>query len=439
VASRIRIPQLNVNLGPRTRKVLRIVGYVFLALFTFVFALQMTFPYDRVKAKIEESLAEKYQVTIGDVERGWIPGRVFFNSVTLQTRPAKADDPVSTMFIERLEVDVDFLPFLSGAASVSLDAKIGPGHLRGDVRISKGGTVLAVSGSNLQSQMLPMRDAIGLPMSGIVELDFDLDLPNEKQKSGKTIPNWQKAEGGARIACPAGCTFGDGKTKLKTKLKNARSAAFAADGIDFGKVTLKSLLAKVEIKTGQLTVTQFEAPSDDGTLHVDYTMELQPVFGESNVTGCLRFNGSPSLLQREPKTFSAITATGAPLGPDNLFHIRLTDKFKDMKRLGQPCGGGVANKGGDSSGGSKPALTVQPSDPVKPAEPGSPTITPPPPLPVPPSSEGGAGSGSAPGSAAAVPAPGPDSPGSAVPPAVPAPAPGSGAGAGSSVPHEVVH
>ncbi|HWO21370.1 MAG TPA: type II secretion system protein GspN [Kofleriaceae bacterium] len=428
MASRVRIPQLSVNLGPRTRKVLRIVAYVFLALFTFVFALQMTFPYDRVKAKIEESLAEKYQVTIADVERGWVPGRVFFNSVTLQTRPAKVDDPVTTVFIERLEVDVDFLPFLAGAASVSIDAKIGPGHLRGDVRISKGGTVVSASGSNLQSQMLPMRDAIGLPMSGTVEFEFDLDLPNEKQKSGKTIPNWQKAEGGARLACPTGCTFGDGKTKLKTKLKNARSAAFAADGIDFGKVTLKSLLAKVEIKTGQLTVTQFEAPSDDGTLQVDYTMELQPVFGESNVTGCLRFNGSPSLLQREPKTFSAITATGAPLGPDNLFHIRLTDKFKDMKRLGQQCSGGVANKGADSSGGgSRPVLPTQPVDPVKPAEVGAPTVTPPPP-PPPPSPEGGSAAGSA-----TVPVPGPDSPGSAAPP----PAPGSGS-APPPVP-EIIH
>lgn len=402
------------NLGPRARTALRIAGYVFLALVTFVFALQMTFPYDRVRAKLEEALASKYQVSMAGVERGWIPGRVYFNSVTLQTRPTKPDEQTSTIFIERLEVDLDILPLLSGAASVGLDAKIGGGHIEGDVRISKGGTVVSFSGTNLQSQMLPMRDAIGLPMSGTVEFDVDLDLPNEKQKSGRTAPNWQKAEGGARLACPSGCTFGDGKTKLTMKLKNARSAAFAADGLDFGKVTLKSLLAKVEIKRGQLSITQFEAPSDDGTLHVDYTMELQPVFAESTVTGCLRFNGSPGLLQREPKTFSALTATGAPLGPDNLFHIRLTDKFKDMKRLGQPCGGAVANK--DSSGSSRPSLPSAPSpvppvpdEPVKPVE-GSPPV-------IPTAPAGEAGSGAVPPGAgsANVPVPGPDSPGSAAP------------------------
>jgi type II secretion system protein N len=398
------------NLGPRARKAARIAGYIFLALFAFVLALQLTFPYGRVKAKLEEALAEKYQVTIGEVERGWVPGRVYFNSVSLQTRPAKAEDPVSTIYIDRLEVDLDLLPLLRGAASVNLDAGIGAGHIRGNLTLSKGATSIAFEGSALQAQMLPMREAIGLPMSGVLEFQFNLDLPNEKQKSGKTAPNWQQAKGGARIACPSGCTFGDGKTKLKTKLKNARSQAFAAEGIDFGKVTLKSLLAKVEIKNSQLTVTHFEAPSDDGTIHIDYAMELQPVFGESNVTGCLRFNGTPALLQREPKTFSAITATGAPLGPDNLFHIRLTDKFKDMKRLGQPCGGDVSGKSmDDPSGGKRPTLTVKPDEPVKPpdavAQP--PTVTPPG-----ASGEGGVVPSAGP-PAINVPAPGPDSPGSA--------------------------
>ncbi len=414
-----RVPQL----GPRTRKVVRIVGYILLALVSFVLALQLTFPYDRVKAKLEEALAAKYQVTIGEVERGWVPGRVYFNSVSLQTRPAKPDDPVSAMYIDRLEVDVDFLPFLRGAASVNLEAAIGPGHIRGNLTVSKGGTSVSFEGAELQAQMLPMREAIGLPMSGVLEFELDLDLPNEKQKSGKTIPNWQKAEGGARIACPTGCTFGDGKTKLKTKLKNARNAAFAADGIEFGKVSLKSLLAKVEIKTGQLKVTQFEAPSDDGTLHVDYMMELEPVFGQSMVTGCLRFNGSPSLLQREPKTFSAITATGAPLGPDELFHIRLTDKFKDMKRLGQPCGSGVSGKSMDDPSGGRPTLSAPP-EPPKPPEP-SPTV----PQITPPPAVGSAGPGTGPGSGPTVPVPGPDSPGSAAEPGAGSADAGSAAGA----------
>jgi type II secretion system protein N len=401
----IRLP----NLGPRSRKIARIAGYVLLALVTFVLALQLTFPYDRVKTRIEEALAEKYQVSIRGVERGWVPGRVYFNSVVLTTRQTKPDEQPTTIYIDRLGVDVDFLPLLRGAASVNLDVRIGGGRVHGNLTLSKDGTKLAFEGSDVQSQMLPMREVIGLPMSGILEFDVALDLPNEKSKSGKTTQNWQKAEGDLRIACPSSCTFGDGKTKLKTKLKNARSQAFAADGIDFGKVTLKSLLAKVEIKTGTLTLTQFEAPSDDGTLHVDYAMELQPSLNDSMVTGCLRFNGSPGLLQRDAKTFSALTATGAQLGPDNLFHIRLTDKFKDMKRLPQSCGPGISNKAPDSPGSpSRPVLNVQPEEAARDAGVPPPTFTPPtappgtpidaaapPPPPAPPEPTGSAAAGSA--------------------------------------------
>ncbi|MBA3463494.1 MAG: hypothetical protein H0T46_26295, partial [Deltaproteobacteria bacterium] len=54
-----QLPQL----GRRTRLVLRYVGFFLLAVVTFVFALQLTFPYDRVKDKIVEALSTKYDVT----------------------------------------------------------------------------------------------------------------------------------------------------------------------------------------------------------------------------------------------------------------------------------------------------------------------------------------------------------------------------------------
>ena len=90
---------------------------VLLALVVFVFALQMTFPYGRVKEKVIDALSEKYDVTIGDVERGWIPGRLYFNHVLLKTRPGKDETP-SGLSIERLEVDLGLLALLRGAASV---------------------------------------------------------------------------------------------------------------------------------------------------------------------------------------------------------------------------------------------------------------------------------------------------------------------------------
>ena len=436
------------HLGPRARKVLRYVGYGFLALFSFVFALQCTFPYDRVKERIEDALDQKYDVSIQGVERGIMPGRMYLKSVTLRTRPSASDVQkvmeiadakerdkqlgllTSTLYVETLEVDVGLFALLRGKASIDVDAKIGPGHIHGNITIAKSGTSVSLAGEDLQSAALPMREVIGLPMNGVLEFDVDLDLPNEKLKSGKVGANWQKAEGEIDLACPHGCTFGDGKTKLKPKLKNTRNQAFAQDGIEFGKVNIDKLVAHVEVKGGHLKVTKFENASQDGELHVDFDLTLAQEFGESMTAGCLRFNGSDSLLKRDPKTHAAISTTGANLGPDNLFHIRLDGKFKEMKRLPQFCGAGFSDKNIDNPGGGsgsarQPSITVQPEEQVRPgsgsvADTIQPPAPPTPPAPLdgglgqmvmhdapymPAVNEGtgsgsGSGSGSAPGSAA---------------------------------------
>jgi type II secretion system protein N len=373
------------HLGNRARLALRYIGFVVLGLVTFVFALQLTFPYGRVKDKIVDALSEKYDVTIGSVDRGIIPGRMFFNAVSLRTRPAKSDEVATTFYIDKLEVDLGIVALIRGVAQVNIDAKIATGHLKGKIAISKGATEIDLEGVDLPSASLPMRDAIGLPLSGKIEFSFDLNLPNEKNKAGKVAPDWSKAEGAVSFECPSGCVFGDGKTKLKPKLKNARSAAFASDGIEFGKVNVDTMVARVTIKDGQLELTKFETKSADGELQVEYSMTLAPEFGESMVAGCLRFKGSEVLQKREPKTHAAISTTGAQLGPDNLFHIRLDGKFKDMRRLAQTCGpttkGNMDDPGGTANtGGHRPNLTVQPEDQVRPTMASPPPIPPPPPM-----------------------------------------------------------
>jgi hypothetical protein len=323
------------------------------------------------------------------------------------------------------------LPLLGGKIVLDFDATIGDrkegfGHLAGSVSVGKfgkGDISADITGASLPSIDLPMIALIGLPMSGKLDLSVKLDLPMDKSKMGKTSINWQRASGAIAVTStaprgkdkPPGCTFGDGKTKLKPLLKNSRQQVMVGDGIDFGKVTLDKLVAHVTIGRGTLKVDKFDAPSKDGEVHVDYEMKLEKNFDESMVTGCLRFKGSDDLLRREPKTHAALSTTGAELRSDGLFHIRLTDRFKDMKRLNQECGpnGQVGPANGDSSptvtGVQRPNLTVTPEEIAKPG--GSGAITAPPPLTpefpaTPPSHDAGAGSAN-PTGAAPPPMPGP--------------------------------
>lgn len=399
----VNLPQ--VNLGPRMRKVLQYVGFTFLALFVFVLALQLSFPYNRVRDKLVEAAADKYEITIGKVERGIVPGRVYFKAVTIRTRQTKPDDVVNTFYIEKLQLDVGILTLLGGNIRLDFDATIGRGSLSGEVAVAKfgkGDIRATIDGDSLAADALPMRALIGLPMSGKLEFGVNVFLPMERSKLGKTAINWQKVTGNIDLQCPSGCTFGDGKTKLKPIVKNTRNQAMVGEGIDFGKVNLDKLVAKVTIKKGLLKLERFDAPSKDGEVKVDYEMKLEKNFDESQVTGCLRFKGSDDLLRREAKTHAALSTTGAELRSDGLFHIRLTDRFKDMKRLNQECGPNAAPAGSsDSTRGGRPNLTVTPDEVAKPAlqTPPPPTEAAMPPPAVPPSVTQDAGGASPTGSA----------------------------------------
>ena len=442
-----RMPQF----GPRTRKGLRIAGFVVLFLVTFVFALQWTFPFDRVKDKVVEVLSAKYEVEINGVERGLIPGRVYFKSITLRTRPTKPDDVATTFYIERLQVDVGLFALIGGTASIEIDAKIGSGHITGTIGLAKDETSIHIDGDDLNSKLLPMKEAIGLPMAGTIDFTFNLELPNQKLKTGRAGANWTKAVGGATLTCPKGCTIGDGKTKLKPKLKNNRNQAFAEGGIELDPLNMQSLSLKVDISKGHLKVTKFDTKSEDGELHVDFDMTLAQAIDESTVAGCLRFTGSQALLKRSARTHAAISTTGAPLGPDNLYHIKLDGKVKEMKRLGVLCGA-AANAGdtNDKAGDSRPNLAIQPDQPPPTADATAPAFTPPPPPPadaavnVPvPSPDGehpnlGSGSGGSAGSGSAGPSglivpPAPGAPGMPPPP----PPPAGSAGSANPVPEGI--
>ena len=169
------LPQLHFmsRLGPRTRKVLRYIGIGFFGLFVFVFALQMSLPVDRAKDKLIEAVQDKLDITIGSVERGWMPGRIYLNNVSVRTRPKTADEPVTTFYVERLKADVGLLALVGGNLKVDAVANIGAGKLNahvvlhGLIPVGNKGITVHLEGTDLPSASLPAKLATnGLPMSG---------------------------------------------------------------------------------------------------------------------------------------------------------------------------------------------------------------------------------------------------------------------------------
>jgi len=437
------------RLGRRGTLVVRYAAIVLVALFAFTLALQATFPYERMKDKIIESLSGQYDVTIGGVERGWKPGRVYFKAVTLRTRVTKPDETPTTFFVDKLEVDLGLLSLIKMNISVDLDAKIGPGRIKGNItlpKLGKAGVKLDIAGTDLPGGSLPLRSALGLPMTGKLDFAVDLDLPVSKNKMGRTATDWTKADGTIDLSCPSGCTLGDGHTKLKPLLKNRTNQVMVGDGIDFGEVHISTLdvhavfTAAVgdadahssSYKPGKFEVKKFNITSPDGELHVDYQMTMAPSLDDSVVAGCLRFKASDNLLKKEEtkKTYAAISTTGAELRSDGLFHIKLSDRFKDMKRLNAECGPNAASSkvGNGEDFSPHPGIPSPPHITTTPLpERGS--ATPPPPMPEPPPPPPPSPANTANPTTPAVP------PGAANAPGSPAGA-APGSGSGSAPPNE---
>ncbi|MCX5743256.1 MAG: type II secretion system protein GspN [Proteobacteria bacterium] len=395
------------------RKVVRGIGFFVLALVTFVFGVQLTFPYDRVKAKIVDALSEKYDASIGDVERGFLPGTVTFKAISIKTRPAQADLDrvakiedekeraiqrallVTTVFVDKLEVHLGVLALIGGKVSVDLDTKIGSGQIAGSIAVSKDGTEIDLEGHDLPGLRLPLREAFsGLPLDGKVQFSVVADLPNVKNKAGKVGPDWSKAEAAISFECPSNCTLGDGVAKFHPKVKKS-SEATVKDGLDFNKLFVQSMVAKLEVKKGVAEITKFEMASKDLEMHLQLLLNLAPEVGDSMAAGCFRYKPSEELLKREPKTYSAFMLIGGPLGPDKLFHVKLDGKVKDLKKLALTCGPTTNQAMDDFSGTPKPAKPnlAPPEEPTR--VPAAPTIPHDAMPPTPVTSAGSATAGSA--------------------------------------------
>lgn len=357
----------------RNKPVLRYLGYLLVAVVSFAFALQATFPYGRVKDRIVSELSKRYDVVIGGVERSLVPGRMILTNVSLKTRPTQPNQTPTLLYLRRLELDLALLPLLSKKAKLGIEATIGDGTLTGEVMMAKDSVAFAFHSDGLPGASLPLKEVVTLPVIGKVALDLKFESPLVRN----TV-DWTKVVAHLQLECPAGCTVGDGKTKLRPQVKRQNQAEFVKDGIEFNKVNIDKLLARFEIKKGVAKVAKFEAISKDGELKVDFEAKLEKVLNESQVTGCLRFKPSQELEQRDYRTALQLKTTGAPLGPDDLFHIKLQGPLREVKRLGVVCGDGAA--AASPSGASRPSLTPSEPPPAAPPAP-APEPTPPPPPP----------------------------------------------------------
>ena len=357
-----------MNLGRRGRFALKIGGYALLALVVFVYAIHLTFPYQRVRDKLIESLSAKYDVTIAGVERSLVPGRFSLTGVTLMSRPSVAGQPVTTMYFKRVEVDLKLLPLLGKRMVAGLDVSVDNGSIAGSVELDGKTTIANFTLKRVPLATLPgISDAVGLPMDGNADGKVALRLPGG---------DWTKAVGKLDLGCRVGCAVGDGVTKIYPKPQRPSDAALYRDGLTVPKVLIDRFAIGIDIAKGVASLRSFELVSQDGKVEVDFDIKLARAIGRSTINGCIRYQCLPEFQRKHPGL-----CIGSPIVDEQgMLNIKLSGQVSRMRRLPQRCDTGG---GGDTVGGvpSRPTLdTIPDGDTVMPVP-----VTPPPmPIPEPP-------------------------------------------------------
>jgi len=363
-----------VVLTDRHKRILKWVGYPLLSLFTFVMTLHLTFPYDRIKDKLVDDLSDKYEVSVGSVEPTILPGGLVISKLMLRPRPKKPDEDPPLLQIKRLELDASLLSAIRGRLDVDIDADIGTGAVTGNVVATKAGMWAEFQTKKLALQDVPgLSEAIGLPMERGLNAKISLHLPKQR---------WREAEGKIQLSCP-GCTAGDGVAKIKPRARprgrvNSQRAQartqFIGDGIEVPRLDLGDLHAVIEIKAGKGKITEFNATSPDGELHIDGDIDFRDPFKRTQLSGCLRFKFTDEFAQREPKFANVGALTGVEVQPDGFTDLRITGPLSNL-RFRRPRGNckaggapGTQDRGGTRAGGA-PTITINKERPAPPAAP----------------------------------------------------------------------
>ncbi|MBA3462504.1 MAG: type II secretion system protein GspN [Deltaproteobacteria bacterium] len=163
----------------------------------------------------------------------------------------------------------------------------------------------------------------GLPMTGMGSGSIDLAAP---RTDGRV--RYSQASGTIALACPAGCTLGDGRTQL----------AFGGLGaVDFGHLAFDSVDIRASVQDGRAEITTWLLASKDIELHARMRIVLDDDLASSTLDGCLWFKESPALVKVQPRTAALIQTTGASINRDGFYSIKITGTLGASKRLAQEC------------------------------------------------------------------------------------------------------
>ncbi len=310
-----------MNITPRVRRILTWVGYPALYLVLFCLFAYWTFPYDRLKSRIESGFnasqtgADASRLQIGEATWSWrFPG-VVLSDINLIPPPAKSAEPGAeaappkqTLHAEQVYATVSPLSLLFGTTDVSYGVEGFGGVIKGELTVSDKEKHLVAEFEGVDPGQLPtVSQTLDLPLSGAMTGTVDLRLPE-----GKTA----LAEGTVDIEI-TDLKIGDGKSKVRGLL--------ALPTLDAGTLKFKASATQ-----GKVKIDQFEVKGPDLEASADGKIRLREQFALSLIEQLtLTYKFSDKYRDKDDTTRSLLGKPGDPAPA-------LMDMDPKVKRAKQP-------------------------------------------------------------------------------------------------------
>jgi len=312
-----------VNLTAKQKRILTWVGYGAFYLFALVLFAYLTFPYDRLRDRIQNEFNARQTgpnpmtLRLGHMSSYWLGG-VEADSVDLITPPSTdppsgeaSDEPpkapkAKVMHIDSVHARVSLLRLLFGTVHVNFGADAFGGKISGFTSDADGGRKLAVDIDDLSLADAPMiGDLIGLPVLGKLAGSLEFLLPEGKLA---------KAEGKVDLKF-SDLAVGDGKAKI-------------LNTIALPKLTVGELGLQATATAGNLKLDNFAATGKDLEFQADGSVRLRDPLDGSLLSLNARFKFSDRFTNKDDMTRGLFGAPGSTI--PGLFD--LDPKTKRAKR-----------------------------------------------------------------------------------------------------------
>lgn len=278
---------------------MKLLGYVAFFVVVVLLSLYWSFPWDAAKdrALAVASKESGMEIDADQVDPSWGTG-IVARGVRIRTKPDA--EPIE---LTELTVRAHVLPLLTGGRGVTFDLPIARGAVEASVVLSGDIVDIEAEATDLELALIDgLKEAIEIPLSGLVSLTADLQLGTKDPK---------KTEGQIDIT----------GRKLEI-LKGGRISGFPIPELAVGNMDWS-----IPVEAGVAKLDNQEIKGENVEVVLDGEITLDKIPKRSRLNLSVRFKPTPAFLKREPLLNSLLGNIKRAKRPDGFYGYRLTGTF----------------------------------------------------------------------------------------------------------------